>query len=205
VAVSSNILRRYILIAIGATVVMVAGWTVVHTIADAPAGDYAVRQGNILLEDGKFDQAIERFDAALAENPRHPGAMMGGAIAMMQWGRLEQANSGFDRLIVFLIEEVAETDANRPTLLAAAFANRGILHDRAGRPEAALADYRRALAIDPDLVSGPGIVDRVLYGMPDAANVAKRADYLEGQLKLPPEKRQLHRPDIDARQRMHKP
>ena len=69
----------------------------------------------------------------------------------------------------------------------------------------ALADYGKALAIDPHIVSGPGLIDRVLYGMPDAASVARRADYLEAQLKLPPDKRQLVRPEADARQRMHRP
>jgi hypothetical protein len=35
--------------------------------------------------------------------------------------------------------------------------------------------------------------------------VLKRAQYLEQQLKLPPEKRVLRVPEIDAEQRMYKP
>lgn len=201
----SNILRRYILIVIGVTAVIFAGWAVLRYVAHGPPGDYEVRQGNILLGDGKFDQAAERFDAALVENPNHSGAMMGRAIADLQAGRPTEAEAGLDSLIAFLIDDAPAEEANRAGLLAAAFANRGILYDRTGRHEMALADYKKALAIDPEIVSGPGLIDRVLYGMPDAASVAKRAAYLEAQLKLPPEKRQLRDSEADARQRMHKP
>ena len=90
-------------------------------------------------------------------------------------------------------------------MLAAAFANRGILFDRTGRPAKALADYRAALMLDAEAVEGPGLVDRVLYRTPEPATVAKRAEYLESQFALPPEKRVFTRPEIDAQQRMHKP
>lgn len=204
-ASSSRILRRYILIAGLATLVLFTGWGAVRQFVQAPAGDYETRQGDILLGDGKFAEARERFEAALAANPEHRGAMMGRAIAFLQEGRATEAEAAFTALITFQEKRLSADDPTGRGLLAAAFANRGILHDRQGRPERALADYRLALAVGSDAVSGPGLVDRVLYGTPDPATVAKRADYLEGQLKLPPEKRVLSRPEIDAQQRMHKP
>jgi Tfp pilus assembly protein PilF len=40
--------------------------------------------------------------------------------------------------------------------LAAAYANRGVLYDRSGQHEKALADYRKALELDPKILEGPG-------------------------------------------------
>ncbi len=204
-ALSPRILRRYILIAGLATLVLFTGWGALRQFVQAPPGDFETRQGDILLGDGKYAKALERFDEALAANPEHRGAMMGRAIALMQEGRTDNAEAAYTALIAFQEKHLDADDPTGRGLLAAAFANRGILHDRHGRPEQALADYRRALAIDAEAVSGPGLVDRVLYGTPTPATVAKRADYLESQLKLPPEQRVLSRPEIDAGQRMHKP
>jgi tetratricopeptide (TPR) repeat protein len=172
---------------------------------DGPPGDFETRQGDILLSDRAYGEALARFDQALAVSPGHRGAMMGRAIALMQSGRSDEAAAAFDQLIAFLSATLAADDPTGRGALAAAYANRGILRDRAGQPQAALADYRAALAIDAAAVSGPGLIDRVLYGMPRASSVRKRAAYLETQLKLPEEERLLRLPDADATQRMHKP
>lgn len=172
---------------------------------DGPPGDFETRQGDILLTDKDYRAALARFDQALAVSPGHRGAMMGRAIALMADGRAGEAEQAFGQLIAFLAATLAADDATGRGTLAAAYANRGILRDRAGRPAAALADYRAALAVDAAAVAGPGLVDRVLYGTPRASSVAKRAAYLEAQLKLPEEERLLRLPERDAAERMHKP
>ena len=204
-ALPPSLVRRYIVIAVLATLVAFTGWGALRPYLISPPGDFETRQGDILLSDGKFDKALERFDQALAENPEHPGALMGRAIALLQSGRTVEAEAAFTALITFQEKRLGDDDPNGRGLLAAAYANRGILHDRDGRYQRALADYRRALAVDAEAVSGPGLVGRVLYGTPNPSTVAKRADYLEAQLELPPEKRTLSRPEADAEQRMHKP
>ena len=198
-------LKRYISLIAILTVTLFAVWGVLRYVADAPPGDYQVRQGDILLGDGKYEDALLRFDEALEKSPRHRGAMMGRAIAFLQSGRFEEAEAAFNELIGVIGRTLKVDDPTDWAVLAAAHANRGILHDRAGRHAEALADYRIALAIDAEAVSGPGLIDRVLYGTPDPATVQKRADYLARQLALPEEERMLTRPGIDARQRMHKP
>ena len=198
-------LRRWGLMIGGAVLVAAVVGGVLSGYVGAPAGEYETRQGNILLTDGKHAQALERFDAALAVKPQHRGAMMGRAIALLQDGRLDAAEAAFGAFIAHLETTTAPDDGAMRGALAAAYADRGILHDRAGRPEQALADYRRALAIDGAAVAGPGFIDRVLYGIPKPATVAKRIAYLEAQLKLPPAERVLSRPEIDARQRMYEP
>lgn len=171
---------------------------------DGPPGDYETRQGDIQLSAGAFRRALDQFDAALAVAPGHRGALMGRAIVLMQTGQLEAAEAAFDQLIDQLATTTADDRTGRGAL-AAAFANRGILRDRSGRYAEALADYRSALAIDAEVVSGPGLLDRVLNGEPRPSTVAGRAAYLEQQLRLPEAEQRLRLPERDERQWMHKP
>jgi tetratricopeptide (TPR) repeat protein len=164
-----------------------------------------VRQGDILLGDGKFEEAIGRFEAALAVSPAHRGAMMGRAIALLQAGRIDDAEATFSGLIAFLSGSLSPDDVTGTAVLAGAFANRGILRDRSGRYGEALLDYRQALSIDAGAVEGPGLFHKILYGNAAPSTVAKRADYIERQLALPEDRRLLRVPELDARQRMHKP
>ena len=164
-----------------------------------------MRQGDILLTDGKFEAAIERFDAALAVSPDHRGALMGKGIAYLQSDRSAEAEASFTYLIKTLPRTLAADDATGRAVLSGAYANRGILHDRRGKYEAALADYTQALAIDPDAVKGPGLLHRILYGDTHPATVRQRAAYLQQQLTLPENERVMRLPEADARQRMYKP
>jgi tetratricopeptide (TPR) repeat protein len=200
-----RVLRRFIVLAAAATFAMFTLWAVVREVVEAPPGDYEVRQGDILLGDGKFEDAIGRFEAALAISPAHRGAMMGRAIALLQGGREGEAEAAFSDLIAFLSTGLSPDDPTGTAVLAGAFANRGILRDRSGRYAEALLDYRQALSIDAGAVEGPGLFHRILYGNATPSTIAKRADYLERQLALPEDQRLLRVPDLDARQRMHKP
>lgn len=173
-------------------------------VRDGAPGDYETRRGDILLTDGAYGAAIAEFDRALTVSPAHRGAIMGRAIALMESGQSSAAEEEFGRLIR-LLGTSARDDPTGMATLAAAYANRGILRDRDGRVDDALADYRRALGLDAGAVAGPGLVDRVLHGAPQASSVAKRAAYLEEQLALPPQQQRLHIPERDARERMHKP
>ena len=198
--------RRFVLPALVVALLGIAVAAALRAyVLEAPAGDYEVRQGDILLTDGAYDQAIERFDAALAIAPEHRGALMGKAIALLQSGRIDEAEAAFTAVIARLEPALAGGDATGRGVLAGAYANRGILRDRAARYPEALADYRRALAADAAAVAGPGLIDKVLYGNARPATVAQRAVYLERQLSLPERERLLRVPDLDARQRMYKP
>lgn len=197
--------RLAVLAAIGATI-MVAVLAVVRPyLFDALPGDYETRQGDILLTDHRWDEALERFEAALAIAPEHRGAWMGKAIAHLQAGRTAEAEAAFTHLIEHLGPRLAADDATGRAVLAGAYANRGILYDREGNFAAALADYRQALAVDAAAVGGPGLLDRILYGNARPSTVAARAAYIERQLALPENERLLHVPELDARQRMYKP
>ncbi|HYN38160.1 MAG TPA: tetratricopeptide repeat protein [Rhodospirillales bacterium] len=203
---NAAVLRRFVVMLAIAAFVLVTVWAVIRPyFFDAPPGDFQTRQGDILLTDHKWDEALERFEAALAVSPNHRGAWMGKAIAYLQSDRPQEAEAAFTHVIEQLGPSVAADDPTGRAVLAGAYANRGILHDRDGRFAAALADYRRALAIDAGAVDGPDLMEKILYGTSQPSTVAKRAAYIERQLALPEDQRLLRVPELDARQRMHKP
>jgi tetratricopeptide (TPR) repeat protein len=204
--VNGRTIVRFAVLLLVAGFALVTVWSMVKPyLFNAPPGDYEVRQGDILLTDDKYDAAIERFEAALAISPEHRGALMGKAIAYLQSNRAAEAEATFAHLIEVLSRTLAADDATGRGVLSGAYANRGILHDRLGRYDAALADYERALAIDAEAVEGPGLFHRILYGNTHPATVRQRAEYLRHQLALPESDRLLRVPELDARQRMYKP
>ena len=123
----------------------------------------------------------------------------------MQAERYTEAEAEFTYSIKFLNANLEPDDMTGIAVYAAAYANRGILYDRTGRYEKALADYIQALRIDEGAIDGPAIVDRVIYGTPRPATVRKRAIYLQQQLALPANQRVLRIPEKDSEQRMYKP
>ena len=200
-----RVLRRFVILMGIATFVMFTFWAVLNSYVDAPVGDYEVRQGDIFIGDQKWDEALARFDAALAISPNHRGALMGRGIALLQSGRLVEAEAEFTHLIDFMSKTLEPDDMTGIAVYAAAYANRGILYDRTGRYEEALADYIEALKIDEGAIDGPAIVDRVIFGTPRPATVRKRAIYLYEQLALPAAERVFKNQEMDAKERMYKP
>ncbi len=88
---SPAVIRRFVILMAIATFVMFTIWAVVRQFVEAPAGDYEVRQGDILLGDKEYDKALERFTVALEVAPDHRGALMGRAIALLESGRYDEA------------------------------------------------------------------------------------------------------------------
>ena len=202
---NSRILRRYIILMAIATLAMFTVSAVVKQFAEAPPGDYQVRQGDLRLSELKFEEALTAFDTALEQAPHHRGAMMGRAIVFLQTERFAEAEAAFTELIDYLTQNLDADDPTGTAVLAGAYANRGILYDRTNRHEEALADYVQALRTDEGAIKGPNIFHRILYGNSRPATIAKRAEYLAVQLALPEEERVLRAPKLDAAQRMHKP
>jgi len=188
-----------------ATLVMFSFWMASSYLQPEQPGDYHVRQGDIYLTSGNYEDALESFSNALEEMPDHRGALMGRGISFLQLDRFEDAEAEFTYLIGYLKKTLKDDDRTGIGVLAAAYTNRGILYDRTARYELALADYFDALKIDEDLLSGPGIVDKVIFGTPDPATVRGRAIYIKDQLTLPEGQRVMKNPEADEKQRMYKP
>ena len=168
-------------------------------------GDFETKMGDQRLEDRLYDEALAHFDKALAEQPNHRGALMGRALVFIQAERYDEAIAELDHLIKYLNETLTDDDATGRGVLAAAYANRGIVYDRLGQYQKALDSYVAALKTDQETVGGPGVVDKILHPSDHVSTVRDRAVYLDQQLKLPPEERLLRLPEIDEQQRMYKP
>ena len=208
-----RVLRRFIILMCILTFGGFTFWAVTGSYVSAPDGDYEVRQGDILLGDGKFDAALERFDVALRKSPDHRGALMGRALVFLQAERYTEAEAEFTYLIKYLNVNLEPDDITGIAVYAGAYANRGTMYNRMGcRPggttqhfEKALADYIQALKIDEGAIDGPSLIDKVIYGTPRPSTIRLRAIYMQEQLALPKSRRLLCLPERDAEQRMYKP
>lgn len=202
---STSVLRRFIVLMAVLTVAAFLFWDGLKSCASRPPGDYYTEMGANRLQDKLYEQALENFDEALNESPNHRGAIMGRAITYMQSGQLADAEAEFTYLISHLNKTLEIDDATGKAALAAAYANRGILYDRQEKFKKAIKDYVSALNTDAGAVEGPGIVNKLLYGMDNPSTVRDRAIYIAQQLKLPERERLLRIPEKDIRERMYKP
>ncbi|MHA1598818.1 MAG: tetratricopeptide repeat protein, partial [Alphaproteobacteria bacterium] len=125
-----KVTKRFVILMAFATFIMFSIWAVVKSYTLTPDGDYEVRQGDIFIGDQKYDEALERFDAALKVQPNHRGALMGRALVFMLSDRPVEAEAEFTYLIDFLIRNVESDDRTGIGTLAAAYNNRGVLYDR---------------------------------------------------------------------------
>ena len=200
-----NVLRRFIFLMVLLTFGGFIFWDMIDDYLYREPGDYHTEMGSNRLVDGLWDEAMEHFDQALEESPNHRGALMGRALVMIQTERYPEALAELDGLIDYMQDVLEPDDMTGRGVLAAAYANRGIVQDRQGAYQAALNDYATALRIDEESVSGPGVVHKILHPSDDISTVRKRAEYLAEQLQLPEEQRLLRVPDLDDKQRMHKP
>ena len=156
-------------------------------------GELHYRRGNLRLEDGLYREALTEFEEQLRLHPEQVAGHLGVGLALMGLARNDEALAAIDHAI-----------ALKPDF-AAAFANRGILHDRMGLSEKALGDYRRALALDATLADGPGWITRFFRKQPQAPpTIRDRAAYLAEQLRKPAAERLLQVPELDSAQRSYK-
>ena len=200
-----RVLKRFIIICLIATFIFFTASAIFKGYFESAPGDYFTSQGDILLGDKKYGEALESFGKALEEQPNHRGALMGRALVFMQQKEYSQADVELTFLIKFLRKSLDPEDKTGIGTLSAAYANRGIIKDRHGKYKAAFDDYVLALKTDEGVLDGPSIFDKVLYGTTKPSTVRDRAIYIHKQLQLPPEKRLLKVPEIDDKQRMYKP
>jgi len=154
------------------------------------SSDTAYLDANTLFEDAQYDRATELYAKAVAQKADHLPALRGLANAHLQSRRLGPALAAVDRAVAL------EPD------FGGNYAIRGIIHDHMGAYPKAIADYEKALALDPGLADGMSWLDRLLHNVQQRpATVADRLAYLKLQLSLPENERVLRRPAIDDKQR----
>jgi tetratricopeptide (TPR) repeat protein len=203
--VNPKVLRRFIILMIALIAAMVIGTDALKSLFSRPPGDKETETGTLRLEDGLYQEAMVQYNKALEVFPNHRGALMGRALVFINTEQYPLARQELDYLIKYLRKNIEKDDTTGYGVLAAAYANRGIVLDRMGHYKLALDDYVRSLQTEPETVAGPGVVNKILYGTERVSTVRDRARYLYEQLQLPEEKRVMRIPELDKRQRMYKP
>jgi tetratricopeptide (TPR) repeat protein len=204
-AVSSGVLKRFIVYLAILTVATFLGWDMLRDYVRQEPGNYDTKRGDQLLTAEDYEEALIHFNLALEESPNHRGALMGRALVFIVTERLDEAIAELDYLIDHLNKTLEPDDKTGIGTLAAAHANRGILYDRRADYERALEDYIESLKIDEEAVEGPGMIHEILYDTRRPSSVRERAVYIYEQLQLPEDQRLLSIPELDDRQRMYKP
>ena len=105
--------------------------------------------GSALLDAGKYDEAVTRFDAALALRTKYPEALTNRGIAHDVLGDYEKAVADYTAALAI------------DPRFATAYNNRAIAHHNRGQPEKALADYTVAIQLGPtdaDALNGRGVI-----------------------------------------------
>jgi tetratricopeptide (TPR) repeat protein len=95
-------------------------------------------EGLELLKAEKYLEALEMFDAALAEDESNSDAWYNRGVSLDNLGRYEEAIASYDRAV-----SINPDDHE-------AWNNRGVSLDKLGRYEEAIASYDRAISINPD-------------------------------------------------------
>jgi tetratricopeptide (TPR) repeat protein len=111
------------------------------TSSDAAAEQDALRlidEGNVIEEEARFAEALQRYDAAIQRAPHLARAYLNRGNALLEMGDPAGA-----------LEAYATAVAKNPDYAAAHY-NSGNAYARSGRPDEAVAAYRRALALKPD-------------------------------------------------------
>lgn len=178
-------------------IVMVAGW-IIWTIADTffidrIPGNTAFQEGEIFFEDGEYQRALRKYEEALQAKADAPHYVRAKARTLMQLGRYEESLRWFNQAVEL------------QPYFGGTYANRGILYDRMGKYERAVADYEKAVDLSEEVAEGPHWLTRFLRNQPEPPpTVADRLAYLKQELAKPEEERLLRMPEIDKKQRTYK-
>ena len=200
-----NILKRFIIYMAILTFVMFTVWMLIKSFRNRPPGDYQTEVCDMRLKDKQYEKALEAAKLALEKRPDHRGAIMCKALIFISKKEYFKATEELNYLIKYLEKKNKEDDLTGRGILAASYANRGIIKDREENYEGALKDYIKALGIDHEAVAGPGLGTIILNYKFKSSSVRERALYLNEQLQLPEEDRVLRIEKLDAGQVMHKP
>ncbi|WKN43634.1 tetratricopeptide repeat protein [Tunicatimonas pelagia] len=167
------------------------------------AEDHA-KQGYQQLQQENYQQALEHFQRALAEEDTHPESLYGAARASFKLQRYEESIRTFDRLINLLpnnatylsergvalhwmgnnqlaledFDRAAELEPENPYR----YSSRAYIKDRLRDYQGAIDDYSRAIELDPEdaiAYNNRGLVEEKLGYIEKAKKSYQQADRLD--------------------------
>ncbi len=226
--------RRYKLLMKTAILLSICwvGWTIFDTRrGPVTSGDLALEAGIRYLQDHRYQDALATFATAAEQDPENLGALRGKAQALAHIAAAEHTQAKMhrrsgsehratalelsaqlhDREALLTYNEAIDRQQQRTgdnlqqKILGISYANRGILKDRMGDYIGALADYDRAIDLEPEVKTGPSLLTRFFRNQSDRPpTIADRAEYLRHQLTLPESKQVLRIPEEDRKQRAYR-
>lgn len=123
--------------------------------ASAQAGRGAVDEGNRLYEEGRYQEALERYLDALRENPESPLIRFNAGNALYQ-------SQDFQRALEAYREAIESGD---PALASTAWYNLGDALYQSGDLQGSAEAFKQALRLDPRDVDAKHNLERVLQQM----------------------------------------
>ena len=123
------------------------------------------------LDNDQTDPAITNFRAALAQNPKNTRATEGLSNALTAKG-IETAGDTNNEAAMPFFEEAIKFDKQNDV----AYAKLGAIHDAKGRPDKAVANYEKAVAINPAFTS---LYPPLGLAYLDKGEIAKAENYLQ--------------------------
>ncbi len=113
------------------------------------AGRSLLDQGNALLDEGKYDEALAVFEQFSAKYPGIYGARLNVATAYLKKGDLDRAESEFREVLARVVKVHGDVAKDKATSLRA-LSGLGELALKKGDFEAAQKSFREALEISPE-------------------------------------------------------
>jgi Ca-activated chloride channel homolog len=120
--------------------------------ADAQAGRQQVREGNRLYEEGRYQDAHERYLRGLAEAPESPILLFNDGNALYRSEDYQRAMEAYRQAV----------ESGDPELASAAWYNLGNALYRQQQLQPSLEAYKQALRLSPDDVDAKHNLERVL-------------------------------------------
>jgi protein O-GlcNAc transferase len=153
-------------------------WTEgVHQAPSAfPLGEH-FHQGNALMEQGRFSEAIQYYSQELRENPESYQVVANLGSALRKLGRYEQAITCYQKAI-----SLQMAHPERPHSLWITTNNLGLTYYELRRYEDAIASYRKAILHHPDFVDPYVNMSNPLMArgeVEEAAEICQRAVEIE--------------------------
>ena len=128
---------------------------VVPLVAEAQAGRPQVQEGNRLYEEGRFEEAHQKYLEALAASPESPVIRFNDGNALYQGTDYQRAMEAYQGAI----------ETGDPALASAAWYNLGNALYRAQELEQSLEAYKQALRMNPSDPDSKHNLERVLEQM----------------------------------------
>lgn len=100
-----------------------------------------LREGNKFFREGKYDEAVDRYNKALEENPADLTAMYNRSNALAKKGDKAAAMEGYEKLI---------QSGKDPRILEKAYYDKGVLHQQQQQLDESILSWMEALKLDPE-------------------------------------------------------